>query len=265
MRNRRESKQTPPIQSLDRGLVILEAVARSADPVSLNELTDLLCVDRSSAFRLANTLKRRGFLAYPGGRRDYILGPSIWRLSRRYDWSNMLIRVSHEYLKQLAAQTQETAHIAIREGSSALFIDQVTTNHVIAVSGQTGEFVPLYCTAHGKAMLADLNKADLKALFGRAPFRSYTKQTIVSLDRLAKACTELKAQGFTTDDGEYIEGIRCVAAPIRTEDGDVIGSIGISAPVIRFPPERYQNCGEQVRKVAEQIQLALSNNHAVEA
>src|SRR5262245_28091650 len=84
-----KGQHTPPIQSLDRGLLILNTVARSADPVSLAELTELLRIDRSSVFRLANTLKRRGFLAYPAGRKDYILGPALWRLSHTYDWGTM--------------------------------------------------------------------------------------------------------------------------------------------------------------------------------
>ena len=152
------SQETPPIQSLDRGLVILEAVAKSSSPVSLSDLTGLLGIDRSSVYRLANTLKRRGFLAYPAGRKDYILGPALWRLSHLYDWGTMLIRVSREHLKQLAGDTNETAHLAIRESKHALFIDHAAANHVIAVSGQTGESVPLYCTAHGKALLAALAK-----------------------------------------------------------------------------------------------------------
>ena len=110
------SQETPPIQSLDRGLIILEAVANSSMPVSLSELTGVLGIDRSSVFRLANTLKRRGFLAYPAGRKDYILGPALWRLSHHYDWGTMLIRVSQEYLKQLSKQSNETVHLAIREG-----------------------------------------------------------------------------------------------------------------------------------------------------
>ena len=80
---------TPSIQSLDRGLFILEAVAKSSDPVALADLTYLLGIDRSSVFRLANTLKRRGFLANPNGRKNYVLGSSIWRLSRNYDWSKI--------------------------------------------------------------------------------------------------------------------------------------------------------------------------------
>jgi IclR family acetate operon transcriptional repressor len=108
----RETRETPSIQSLDRGLLILEAVGGSAEPVSLGQLAAMLAIDRSSAFRLANTLKRRGFLANPSAGRDYVLGPSVWRLSRQYDWSKMLARLAHEPLKTLAAETHETAHLA---------------------------------------------------------------------------------------------------------------------------------------------------------
>ena len=93
---RRETRETPSIQSLDRGLLILEAVGKSPEPVSLGQLAAMLGIDRSSAFRLANTLKRRGYLANPSAGRDYLLGPSVWRLSRRYDWSRMLVRVASQ-------------------------------------------------------------------------------------------------------------------------------------------------------------------------
>ena len=163
------SSPTPSIQSLDRGLFILEAVAQSAEPVGLGDLTDLLEIDRSSVFRLANTLKRRGFLANPHGRKDYVLGSSIWRLSRNYDWSKTLITFSHEHLKTLSVRTGETTHLAIREGKNVLFIDHHSSNHrLIVVSRQTGKFAPLYCAAHGKALLADCDEPELTAIFGTA-------------------------------------------------------------------------------------------------
>ena len=83
MMNDKPTLDTPPIQSLDRGLAILEAVAASPGPVPLKHLTDLIGIDRSSVFRLANTLRQRRFLANPQGIKDYILGPTAWRLSRR--------------------------------------------------------------------------------------------------------------------------------------------------------------------------------------
>lgn len=88
----KKSPQIPFIQSLDRGLVILQLVARSKHPVSLGELTQSLDIDRSSVFRLAHTLRRRGFLSCTPGRKEYVLGSSMWTLSRQYDWSNMLIK-----------------------------------------------------------------------------------------------------------------------------------------------------------------------------
>jgi DNA-binding IclR family transcriptional regulator len=258
MRKSGAGKETPPIQSLDRGLIILEAVAKSGEPVSLAELTELLEIDRSSVFRLANTLKRRGFLAYPTGRKDYILGSALWRLAHQYDWGNMLIRISRESLKKLANRTNETAHLAIREGKHALFVDHAAVNHVIAVSGQTGEMVPLYCTAHGKALLADLDQQELRSLFGTAPLTTYTKHTVGTVTQLAQTCAQIKAQGYATDDGEFQEGVRCVAAPIRAHSGMIIGSIGISAPLLRFPKDRYAVCGEQVRETAQEISATFS-------
>src|SRR4051794_22890730 len=99
--------ESPSIQSLDRGLAILEAIAKSDHPVPLGNLTDLLEIDRSSVFRLANTLKRRGFLSNPDGRKDYVVGPTVWHLFRKHDWS-MLTGICGPHLKRLAAETGET-------------------------------------------------------------------------------------------------------------------------------------------------------------
>jgi DNA-binding IclR family transcriptional regulator len=258
-RIKKASSQTPSIQSLDRGLFILEAVAKSTDPVALGQLTDLLGIDRSSVFRLANTLRRRGFLANPNGRKDYILGPSIWRLSRKHDWSNVLITFSHEHLKRLAVKTGETTHLALREGRQAFFIDHYhSSSQIITISGQTGEFVPLYSTAHGKALLLDCDMSDLKSIFGSGPLQSYTPRTIVSIKQLAKDFAKSKEQGFIVDNEEYVDGVRCLAAPVRDKDGMIIASIGISAPVGRFPQERDTAAARQVCETARDLSVIFS-------
>jgi DNA-binding IclR family transcriptional regulator len=226
--------------------------------VPLGQLTDLLGIDRSSVFRLANTLRRRGFLANPNGRKDYILGPSIWRLSRQRDWSRVLISLCHEPLKTLAQRTGETTHLAVREGRQALFIDHYSSvEQIIVVSGQTGGFAPLHCTAHGKALLADCGLAELKAIFGSAPLQSFTPRTIVSLPQLAKACAKIKADGYAFDDAEYLKELRCLAAPVRDHDGVVVGSLGISAPVSRFPKERCAIAAQQVTEIAAEVSAMM--------
>jgi DNA-binding IclR family transcriptional regulator len=239
--------------------LVLQSVALSKSPLSLSELADILDIDRSSAFRLAQTLRRRGFLSCPAGRKDYILGSAIWTLSRQYDWSNMLVQVANKELRLLANQINETAHLAIQEGKNSLFIDCAQANHVIAVAGRTGELVPLHCTAHGKALLADTDERQLKIQFGSGPLQKFTKNTITSIKALAKACGDIKKNGFATDEAEHREGLRCVAAPIRLQTGVIVGSIGISAPASRFLKDQYPLYARQVCKVAEHIGSLLSN------
>jgi len=252
-----KSPQAPFIQSLDRGLAILQLVARSKQPVSLGELADLLNIDRSSAFRLAHTLRRRGFLSCPPGRKDYVLGSSMWTLSRQYDWSNMLVKVAHPELVLLAKQINETAHLAIREGKHALFVDSAHATHVLAVAGQTGELVPLYCTAHGKALIADADERELRALLGAGPLQMYTRSSITGIKALARECAAVRERGYATDESEFAPDLRCIAAPIRFGE-DIVGSIGISAPASRFSKELYPEYGEKVCGVAARIAHALS-------
>jgi IclR family acetate operon transcriptional repressor len=255
--------QIPFIQSLDRGLSILQAVATSTQPVTLGELSELLGVDRSSAFRLAQTLRRRGFLSTPAGRKDYILGSAMWTLSRQYDWSNMLVRVAHQELKALANSLNETAHLAIREGRNALFIDSVHARHVIVVAGQTGELVPLYSTAHGKALLADSDEKGLRTIFGSDPLQKFTKTTIKTIPALAKECVGIRERGYALDEAEFLEGMRCVAAPIRLNSGMIVGSIGISAPASRFLKEHYPAHSKCVIQCAKKIGQLLSASEEV--
>jgi IclR family acetate operon transcriptional repressor len=249
---------TPAIQSLDRGLAILEAVATSAAPVPLKRLTDLIGIDRSSVFRLANTLRQRRFLANPRGSKDYILGPTAWRLSRRYG-RTVLGTFFHHYLEDLSATLGETSHFAVHEGVEVFFIDHhMPTGQIVSVAGQTGEFAPLHCTAHGKALLADFGIAELKTLYNTVPLERYTARTSVSLPDLAAACARVRADGYSIDDGEFLPDVRCVAAPIRDRGGLVIGSIGVSAPATRMSAGRDSVLAQHVCDTAGHINALLA-------
>jgi DNA-binding IclR family transcriptional regulator len=254
---RKGALETPSVQSVDRVLTILEAVARSSQPVALAQLTDLLGINQSSVFRLANTLKRRGFLANPNSRKTYVLGPAIWRMSRNYAWSGMLVGICHEHLRTLGEETGETAHLGVREGREVLFVDHCASTKQIVVPAHTGTLMPLYCTAHGKALLSDYGYEELRSLLGGAPLKRYTDTTITSLTELEKACARVRTEGYAVDEAEYRDEVRCLAAPIRDQDGKTIAAIGISAPASRFPKARVKTFAEHVRDAAARINAAL--------
>src|SRR3569623_1988771 len=150
----------------------------------------------------------------------------------------MVAAVAHEHLQTLARVTGETTNLTIREGDKVQFIDNVATNQVVAISGQTGEVVPLYCTVHGKALLADFDDAALRKLLGKKPLARHTRNTLTSITQLAKSCAEIRTRGFAIDHSEYIEDVCCIAAPIRDRNGASVASIGMSAPAGRFRASR---------------------------
>jgi DNA-binding IclR family transcriptional regulator len=248
----KENPRSPYIQSLDRGLEILQLVGRSKRSVSVPELADLLGIDRSSAFRFAITLRRRGFLSSPPGRKDFLLGSSMWALAREYNWSKLLVDIAHPDLNLLAARINETAHLAVREGKDVLFIDCAHASRVIAAVGRTGELHPLHCTAHGKAMLADEDESDLRSLLGPGPFRKFTKNTKTTIKALAEDCASVHELGYAVDDSEHADDLRCIAAPIRFNK-QIVGSIGVSAPAPRLPDTLYSEYGKQVCAIADKI------------
>lgn len=226
---------TQPIQSLDRGLILLEAVAHASRPVSLAELMAVLKIDRSSVFRLANTLTRRGYLAQLPESKRYALGSSIWRLASLFRFENLLLQVARPHISALAEETGETTHVAVREGSQAVLIDRQLTLQTVGVAGAgEGAGMPLHSSGLGKALLADFDRAGLARLLGAAPLARFTRRTITTLDGLAAACAQVRARGYAVDDEEGYDGVRCLGAPIRDASGAVVAAVGISAPAERL-------------------------------
>jgi len=256
-------KTTQPIQSLNRGLILLETVANARQPVSLSQLALVLKIDRSSVFRLANTLKLRGFLAQLPDNKHYMLGSAVWQMAGLFNFGNVLLQLARDHVNALAADTGETIHLAIREGCRAILIDRQLTAKAIGVAGGgSGTHVPLYCTSVGKALLADFDYDRLIQLFGDKQLAKFTKRTITTLAKLAKECQNTCRRGYAVDNEEEHDGVRCIGAPIRDANGEIVASVGISAPVARLPQAFIKKTGTKVVATAVAISRALG--HAAE-
>jgi IclR family transcriptional regulator, acetate operon repressor len=245
------------IQSLDRGLTLLEIVAQSRQPVSLAAMAAALGVDRSSAFRLANTLRQRGFLVQLPSGKGYVLGSAARQLAGAFRLDELLLQIAKEHVQALATTTGETAHLAIREGDRAALIYHQLSGQPVGVSTGSGFCVPLHCTSVGKALIADCDAEELHAIFGDAPLPAITKRTICSLPELARDCQFARRRGYALDDEENAEGVCCLSVPIRDASGHTVASIGVSAPVARLSKKRHAAVARQIQEVADAISKKL--------
>jgi IclR family acetate operon transcriptional repressor len=159
----------------------------------------------------------------------------------------MLVSFCRHHLKELSNLTGETAHLGVREGRQALFIDHHTSrNQVIAVTGRTGEFMPLHSTVHGKALLADCGVTELQAIVGSEPLTVYTPGTISSIDELA--CASIRTKGYSLDEAEHIAGVPVSLLRYGTGRGELSPQ---SASLPRRSGFLKNVCRPQFRRVTE--------------
>lgn len=247
------TKESARVQSLDRGLHILMAVSQSGSEMSLGELTKIMQLDRSSVYRLANTLRLRGLLHQSEANKCYSLGPAVWQLASQMPQRGALLSLARRHVDALADATAETAHLAIRESDRVVFLDYAMGSHAEGVSVGSGRVEPLYCTALGKALLIDFDETRLLELLGSAPLHIFTDKTILTAVELAKECARAAQQGYAVDDVEFREGVRCLAAPVRGTDGRVAAAVGISGPSMRLTKNRCAELAERVMQTAVDI------------
>jgi IclR family KDG regulon transcriptional repressor len=235
------------IQSLARGLKILDLLAQEQDGISITELAVTLGVDKASASRLVSTLARYGYAEKDEKSRRYHLGLQVVSLSRTL-LSRLPLRDSAEpFLRQLMERTGECAHLAVPAQGKVLYIDQVESPATLRVNAQVGTMNPAHCTALGKIFLA------FGGLELPLSLDSYTPRTISDLHALRSHLDEVRSKGFAVDDEEFELGVRCIAVPVYDYNAKLIGSVGISGPSARMTQERLPDLIAAVRAVGKSI------------
>jgi IclR family transcriptional regulator, KDG regulon repressor len=245
----------PEIQSLARGLKIMELLAARGDSMGTTELAEELGIDKSSASRLAQTLATYGYVEQDPRTRRYRLGPQVVRLSRSLLTRMPLRDEAKPFLRELVERTGECAHLAILAQNQALYIDQVESPASLRVTTGVGTLAPLHCTALGKSLLAFSNNV---AFPSDLPF--FTPRTITDSETLRIHLEQTRRQGYAIDDEEYELGVRCVAAPVCDYRGKVVGAIGVSAPAGRMSLDGIAAFGEIVMEVGQKLTDRMSFN-----
>ena len=243
------------VQSLARGLRILDIMAEHNRPQSVTHLAGILEIDKSTVSRLLKTMENYGFVQQERHSRHYILGKHFyamgWQLVNRYP----LRETAQPYIQRLAHQTGESSHIAIYSSGNVIVIDDIQPEtSLLRVVGQTGRQLYLHNTALGKALLA----------FGDFPLPErmpkLTDATITNIDEFQKHLEEICYLGYALDNEENEVGVRCIAVPVFNDIGFVIASIGISGPAIRLPDNQISGLADMVIATAFELSQELGFN-----
>ena len=246
-------------QSLERGLRVMEVIADCGGSASVSLVARKTGLPRSTVHHLLRSLIAFGYLTQEGESQPYKLAPRLFRLTGRAWTQGQLEEISLPLIDELSRRTGEGTSLAIfREGVVSVVAKRDSEGPVRVVQ-KIGTVRPIYCTAVGKILAAWMPEQELEEIVGRIVFERMTANTIMTPAALKRELARIRATGFAIDKEEHIEGIRCIAAPVRDHSGGVCAALCIVGPKGRFSPRRLKELRAPLLDVAGKLSVQLGH------
>jgi DNA-binding IclR family transcriptional regulator len=228
------------VPALRRGLAVLRLLATKAGPVTATAAARELGLPRSTTYHLLSELADAGFVTHLPEERRYGLGLAAFELGSAYLRHDPLERLAKPVLRRLIERTGQTAHLGVLHGRETLYlIREQPANPYLTVT-DVGVRLPAQLPASGRAMLAHLPAAQVRALFpSRDSFVDRTGRGPANLPQLRQVLSQERRRGWAVEDGHVTPGFASVAAPVLDHTGRPVAAISTTFPH-RCDPE----CGE---------------------
>jgi IclR family transcriptional regulator, acetate operon repressor len=218
------------LRTAERALAFLEAVALAPRPPLLKEIAAELGLNLTTGYHLLNTLQQAGYISRDDDA-TLRIGARVAVLHQGMLRHFALGRELRPVIEELRQVTGETAYIAGLTTEGVVIQELVAATHAVGVTGlHVGFTGSEHIRASGKAVLAHLDESRRVALLSRCLGAASPKE----LDEVMVALAVVRDRGWAADDGDYQDGVCCVAAPFFFSTGLIAGSVAVSAPESRF-------------------------------
>lgn len=253
-----------PIKVLDKTFSILDILLQHGSAMNMTEISERLEIYPSTIHRILDTLKYWGYVEQDPHTQKYQLGLKALELGMAKLHQMDLVREATPYLKELVKQCNETVHLGVLEDGEVLYLAKEESSQTIRMISYVGKRAPLHCTSLGKILLAHLLTEERKKILGEKVLPRLTENTITDKRELEKELSKIREQGFALDREENEKDVRCVAAPIRNYQGEVIAAISISSPIFRIDKNTQNDLKEALIKISKEISKRLGYNEKLE-
>ncbi len=247
--------------TVGKALDVLDMVARAGRPVRFSELLASKTYPKATLYRFLQTLTHQGMLAYDPDRQSYALGVRLVRLAHTAWAQSSLAPIARPWIDSLSAEVGETIHLAQLDQAQVLYVDKRNAARPVEMYSQAGKVGPAYCTGVGKAMLAFLPNDALQSALERQSFHRFTPQTLASRPLLMAELEAIRQRGYAFDREEHEPGIICIALPIRTRAGRVMGALSVTSTTGRTTLPALEELAPKIQQTATQIAAEAENWH----
>jgi IclR family KDG regulon transcriptional repressor len=244
------------LSSVAAAVRLLKAFSEQQTEIGISDLARKLGVAKSTVHRLAVTLVADGMLEQNPDNGKYRLGISLFRLGslvrRRMSVSNE----ARPLLRELREKVNETVHLAVLDGNEIMYVYNLESTQAIRMRSDVGVRKPAYCTAEGQAILAFQPPEVVEHVIG-AGLAARTPQTVTDAGKLKRVLEGVRQRGCAIEDEESELGMRCIAAPLRNDAGEVVAAVGLAGPVSRLSKKALATYVPHVIETAAAISARL--------
>jgi len=239
--------------SLERGLAILEYLARYPNGKGQLEIAQALKCPVSSVFRITIALEKAGFLERDPETKVFRHTQKMLMLGQQALSETDLIGCCLPVMRELRDDLGDTVLLGVLNGSEIIVLDQALGSHLFRFSVNAGHRIRAYCSAPGKAILAYLPEKRREHVIAETEFIRFNANTIATPAAFRKELQNVLRLGYAVDNGEEYSGIYCVGAPVFDRSGYPIASVWVTGPNVRVSPEMIPDVGKKMGAGAERI------------
>jgi IclR family transcriptional regulator, acetate operon repressor len=251
-------KNKPPyaIESVDNALRILQML-RDSGQARVSDVAAELGIARSTAHRLLAMLVYRDF-AVQAEDRSYRPGPAVAAEPLRGEPAQRLRQLMRPHMEALCDEVAETINLVVRLGVQTRFLHTVESAQVLRVGDRQGAILPAWKTSGGKALLAELPDAQLTALLRGVNGRPPEGMTAAERRGVVNQLRLVREQGYAENIEESESGVCAIGVCLRDKAGDPVAALSVSAPSVRYTPDRSRAFLRELRTTVARAQADIS-------
>jgi len=239
--------------SVAKAVAILEYLAAAEASKELGVISSALSMNKSTVYRFLSTLNTLGYVNQELETGRYALGSKVVWLASSYLDSLDIRTLARPYLENLVANTRETVHLAILDDFEVVYVDKVDGLQPVKMASRVGNRMPAHSTGLGKALLASLDENQWPVYVRKKGLKKYTPNTIAEPEDFYAHLQKIRERGYSIDDCENEDGIRCIAVPVRDHLGNTVAAISVSGWSLTMTPERDEQLAVLARETAQSL------------
>jgi DNA-binding IclR family transcriptional regulator len=244
------------IRATERALAIIEAL-QELDRATVTEIAEWTELPKTTVYNHLDTLRTKDYVIKEN--KEYRTGLRFLTVGGKVRAQMDLYQVTKPEVKKLAGETGELANLIVEEGGWGVYLYRESGGQAVHLDSYVGKRQRLHGTAFGKAILAFMPDGRVDEIIDCHGLAARTEKTITNRAELKNELEVIRDRGYAYDDGEGHEGLRCVAAPIMTQENVVLGGVSVSGPVSRIDGERFRKeIPDLVLSAANVIEINLT-------